>query len=102
MLLNVWSAMVGPSLSAWLMIVSCRFESGRHRSLRNAPHPLSDVQCGLAYAVGRKAFLLSLPGRFVDYFTDGGLTVLKTLQCALLRTPLPRAPPLPPSSTLHP
>src|ERR1700687_2585041 len=88
MLLNVWSAMVGPSVSAWLMIVSCRFESGRHRSLRNAPHPLSDVQCGFAYAVGRKAFLLSLPGRFVDDFTDGVLSGLKTLRCGVLSTSL--------------
>ena len=88
MLLNVWSAMVGPSLSAWLMIVMCRFESGRHRSLRNAPHPLSDVLCGLAYAVGRKAFLLSLPGRFVDDFTDGVLGGLKALRCGVLSTSL--------------
>src|ERR1700730_3093984 len=81
MLLNVWSAMVGPSVSAWLMIVLCRFESGRHRSLRNAPHPLSDALCGLAYAVGRKAFLLSPPGRFVDDFTDGVLSGVETLRC---------------------
>ena len=51
------------------MIVLCRFESGRYRSFRNTPHPLSDVLCGLTYAVGRKAFLLSPPGRFVDDFT---------------------------------
>jgi hypothetical protein len=30
------------------MIVFGRLESGRHRSFRNAPNPLSDVLCGLA------------------------------------------------------
>src|SRR6266436_7864796 len=73
--------MVGPSVSAWLMIVLCRFESGRYRSFRNAPHPLSDVLCGLTYALGRKAFLLSAPGRFVDDFTDGVLSGVETLRC---------------------
>jgi hypothetical protein len=29
------------------MIALWRFESGRHRSFRNAPHPLSDVLCSL-------------------------------------------------------
>src|ERR1700737_2610969 len=91
MLLNVWSAMVGPSLSAWLMIVMCRFESGRHRSFRNAPHPLSDGLCGLVYAVGRKAFLLSLPGRFVDDFTDGVLSGVETLRCGGLSASLHRS-----------
>src|ERR1700736_2917913 len=90
MLLNVWSAMVGPSVSAWLMIVLCRFESGRHRSLRNAPHPLSDVLCGIAYAAGRKTFLLGLPGRVVDDFADGVLGGLETLRCGGLSTSLHR------------
>src|SRR5882757_11076497 len=80
--------MVGPSVSARLMFVLCRFESGRYRSFRNAPHPLSDVLCGLAYAVGRKAFLLCLPGRFVDDFTDGVLSGLETLRCGVLSTSL--------------
>ena len=64
------------------MIVLCRFEGGRNRSFRNAPHPLSDVLCGLAYAVGRKAFLLSLPGRFVDDFT---MTVTGKVQKFVMR-----------------
>jgi len=72
------------------MIVLCRFESGRYRNFRNTPHPLSDVLCGLTYAVGRKAFLLSPPGRFVDDFTDGVLSGVETLRCGGLAASLHR------------
>src|SRR5580693_8332213 len=86
--------MVGPSVSAWLMIVLMivlyRFEGGRHRSFRNAPYPLSDILCGLSYAVGRKAFLLSLPGCFVDDFTDDVRSGVETLRCGGLGESLHR------------
>src|SRR5438046_10688297 len=83
--------MVSLSVSAWLMIVLSRFESGRHRGFRNAPHPLSDVLCGLAYALGRQTFCFSLAGCFVVNFTDGVPGSVQTLRCGSLSAPLHRS-----------
>src|SRR3981081_1375021 len=88
MLLNVWSAMVGPSVSVWLMIVLCRFESGRHRAFSNAAHALPDILRGLADTVRRQTFCFSLPGRLGVNFTDGVPGRVETLRCGGLSTSL--------------
>src|ERR1700692_4022438 len=82
--------MVGPSVSAWLMIVLSRFERGCHWGFPNAGPGRADVLCGLTNVVGCQTFCFSLPGCFVVNYTNGAPGSIEPLRCGGLSASLHR------------